>query len=84
MSYGPNDNEISTIYRGRVDPQSVDFDRVEIDEVDYLRRQQILEMIDARKGNFCGWFIQMIRWSQGEDSELQILKTHSMDHLFQG
>src|SRR3990172_551320 len=47
MNYGPNDNEISTLYRGIVDPQDVVFDPSEIDEIDYLTQKQLLQKLSA-------------------------------------
>jgi isopentenyl-diphosphate delta-isomerase len=82
MNYGPNDNEISRLYRGTVDPTKVKFDPVEIEQIDYTSERQLMEMIKEGKETICGWFVQMIRWSQGEDSELQILKIHSKQLLF--
>jgi isopentenyldiphosphate isomerase len=82
MNYGPNDNEISTLYRGVINPGNVKFDPIEIEAIELLDPHQLLEKISAGKESFCGWFLQMIRWAQGEDSDLQILRTHSQQPLF--
>ncbi|MEW6402335.1 MAG: NUDIX domain-containing protein [Chloroflexota bacterium] len=79
MNYGPNDNEISTLYRGIVDPQNVAFDPVEIDEIAYLNKEQLLEKIDAGKEVFCRWFVQMVRWAEDQESDLQVLKLYAND-----
>jgi isopentenyl-diphosphate delta-isomerase type 1 len=82
MTYGPNDNEISTIYRGVVERADVKFDPVEIEKVEYIRAEDLKGKMDDATDTFCGWFIQMIRWSQGQDSELQVLRMYSVHPLF--
>ena len=84
MNYGPNDNEISRMYHGMVDPEKVKFDPVEIEKIDYLTSRRLLEMTSEGKEIFCRWFEQMIQWSLGKDSNLQILTTHSSASLFGG
>src|SRR5258706_16422395 len=41
MNYGPNDNEISTLYEGMIQIDHVKFDRVEIEEVGYYNLENI-------------------------------------------
>ncbi|MBI5840174.1 MAG: NUDIX domain-containing protein [Chloroflexi bacterium] len=82
MNYGPNDNEISTIYRGIIDAANVRFDPVEIEEIEYLRLEELQKTMNESDKIFCGWFIQMIRWSQEMDSALQVLRSYSLDPLF--
>jgi isopentenyl-diphosphate delta-isomerase type 1 len=82
MTYGPNDNEISTIYRGVVDPADVKFDPVEIEKVEYIDLEELNNQMDTTAKTFCSWFIQMVRWSQRQDSELQVLRMYSLNPLF--
>jgi isopentenyldiphosphate isomerase len=82
MNYGPNDNEISMVYRGEVDPAMVRFDPVEIEKVDCPGLDELQNLIENSGEVVCGWFVQMIRWSQGKDSELQVLRVYSSAPLF--
>ncbi len=82
MNYGPNDNEISTIYRGLVDPAGVEFDPIEIESIDFLDLEELQQSMDRTTRTFCNWFIQMIRWARGMESDLQILRSYSLEPLF--
>jgi isopentenyldiphosphate isomerase len=79
MNYGPNDNEISTLYRGIVNPVDVTFDPNEIEELDYISREQLLEKMAAAKETFCRWFVQIVRWAERQDSDLQVQELFSID-----
>jgi isopentenyldiphosphate isomerase len=62
MNYGINDNEISTLYKGVVDPDKVKFDPVEIEEINYYRVDELQEMIQEGNIKFCGWFVELLNW----------------------
>jgi len=74
MNYGPNDNEISEIYRGMVDPAVVQFDPVEIERIDYYSLDELQEMLKSEDHNFSYWFKQILQWYFNKTSALQILK----------
>lgn len=74
MNYGPNDNEISTIFEGTIDPASVRFDPVEIQEVNYYPTTELREMMNAGGSQFCGWFVEILKWYLGEPSKLTVLR----------
>ena len=74
MMYGPNDNEISTIYEGTIDPALVRFDPGEIEEVNYYRTSELTEMINAGSSKFCEWFVEILKWYSGEPSKLTVLR----------
>ncbi|MBI5944082.1 MAG: hypothetical protein HY864_06915 [Chloroflexi bacterium] len=74
MNYGPNDNEISRLYEGTVNPDKVRFDPVEIEQVSYLSMDEIKNMMDSDIDKFCGWFIEIMNWHFGNPSKLQVLK----------
>ena len=76
MNYGPNDNEISMIYQGRVDPGLVKFDPVEIDEVDYYSISELQEMMRAGNLEFCRWFIEIMNWYTQQEANLIVLKEY--------
>ena len=73
MNYGINDNEISTLYEGVVDPAAVEFDPVEIEQIAYYSIDEIKGMMDE-KSIFCGWFVQIMNWYFGLPTELTVLK----------
>ena len=62
MNYGINDNEISTLYEGIVNPNDVKFDPVEIEEVNYYSMDELEEMIKDGSVKFCGWFVELLNW----------------------
>jgi isopentenyl-diphosphate delta-isomerase len=76
MNYGINDNEISRIFKGIVDPEKVKFDPVEIEEIRYFSVEEIRDMMKKDRVKFCGWFIEILNWHLGEPSKLLILDTN--------
>jgi isopentenyldiphosphate isomerase len=70
MNYGFNDNEISTLYEGVVDPEKVKFDSVEIEQITYHSADEIQEMMKDESIVFCGWFIEIMKWYWGKPSSL--------------
>ena len=62
MNYGINDNEISTLYEGRVEPDKIKFDPVEIEEVSYYSVDELQEMIKEGNVKFCEWFVELLNW----------------------
>ncbi len=73
MNYGINDNEISTLYEGVVDPGKVKFDPNEIESVCYFKIDEIRGMMKARDRDFCGWFIELLNWWIGSPSKLSVI-----------
>jgi isopentenyl-diphosphate delta-isomerase len=77
MKYGVNDNEISTLYEGTVDPTRVKFDPVEIESIQYLNLDELRKMIHADPSQFCGWFVEILRAYDNEATQhLQILEKY--------
>lgn len=74
MNYGPNDNEISTIFQGEVNPAQVRFDPVEIERVDYYSLNELQELLMNKPARFSYWFRQILLWHLGEPSDLIILQ----------
>ena len=93
MNYGPNDNEVSELYRGIVDPDVVKFDPVEIEQIDYYSLDELQEMLigsrrhPRRRGrrleqlqesySFSYWFEQILQWYLGKPSALEVLKIYA-------
>lgn len=73
MEYGPNDNEISEIYEGKVDPRQVNFDPEEISEVRYMNLDQIRAGIIDEKKIYCGWFVELMNWYFSLPARLKVL-----------
>lgn len=78
MNYGPNDNEISVIYKGIVDPARVKFDPVEIERIDYYSLDELQVMLGNENHNFSYWFEQILHWYLGNPSALYILNEGSV------
>jgi isopentenyl-diphosphate delta-isomerase type 1 len=73
MNYGPNDNEISQVFEGEVDPKAVRADTREVESVTYYSLEQLWQMIDEREELFCRWFEEMLLWYGGKSSDIQVL-----------
>lgn len=76
MNYGPNDNEISTIYEGMLDSAAIRFDPVEVERVDYYRKAELEEQLENKEIVFSYWFEQILRWYFGKPSALEVLETY--------
>jgi isopentenyldiphosphate isomerase len=74
MEYGPNDNEISTLYEGTVDPLTVKFDPVEIEEISYHSLDELQNMVDRGSIQVCGWFVELMKWYTGKPSQMKVMK----------
>jgi len=74
MEYGPNDNEVSTIFEGRVTSQNIRFDPVEISEIFFMEMDEIKEGIFKSTKLFCPWFTEIMKWYFGLNSKLEILE----------
>ena len=74
MHYGPNDNEISQLYKGPVNPAAVRFDPVEIERVEYYSLDELQEILGKENHNFSYWFEQILQWYLGKPSAMNILE----------
>ena len=73
MLYGPNDNEISTLFRGIIDPAQVRFDSDEIEQVAYFSLDEVAKLMESGDMAFSYWFIQLLRWYGHGSSDMIIL-----------
>lgn len=73
MNYGFNDNEISTLYEGVLDPDKVIFDPVEIEDVGYYSINELKEMMKEGNLKFCGWFVEILNWYLKKQANLKVL-----------
>jgi isopentenyl-diphosphate delta-isomerase type 1 len=76
MNYGPDDNEISTIFKGLVDPSQVQFDPVEIERINYHSLIELQEFLKNEPARFSYWFRQILLWYMGEPCDMVILQNH--------
>ena len=74
MEYGPNDNEISVIYEGKIQPGQARFDPEEISEVRFMRLDEIRAGIDNAKETYCAWFVEIMNWYSGKPAKLKTLQ----------
>lgn len=74
MNYGPNDNEISMIYRGTTELEHVRFDPEEIERVDSFAITELQSFWEQKPEKFSYWFAQILLWFTQKPSALQILK----------
>jgi isopentenyl-diphosphate delta-isomerase len=72
MNYGMNDNEISTLYEGLVDPAEAKFDPIEIEEINYYSVKELQEMIQGGNIKFCGWFVELLNWYLGRPAKMNL------------
>lgn len=70
MNYGPNDNEISMLYEGLIDPAKVIFDPVEIESIHYFSLDELRDMINGGESKVCSWFIELLNWHAGKPSKM--------------
>jgi len=70
MNYGVNDNEISTLYEGVVDPAKVKFDPIEIEEIDYFSVDELQKTIEEDNIKVCGWFVELLNWHLGKPTKM--------------
>ena len=74
MNYGPDDNEVSMIYSGTVDPKQVHFDPEEIERVDTYTIEELQTLLEQKPELFSYWFEQIFLWYTQKPSALQIIK----------
>ena len=76
MNYGPNDNEISVVYKGTVNPALVKFDPIEISEIGYYNMDEIRALVTEKQQPICGWFIEILNWYWGQPAAMTVLDDH--------
>ena len=73
MNYGMNDNEISVLYEGTVNPGLVQFDPIEIESIQYLKMEELKEMLKDANTIFCTWFIEILSWYLEGKGKMEIM-----------
>ena len=72
MNYGINDNEVSMLYEGMVDPVKVKFDPTEIEEINYYSVEELQKMTQGYNTKFCGWFVELLNWYLGRPTKMNL------------
>ncbi|HCR70982.1 MAG TPA: hypothetical protein DIW23_06030, partial [Anaerolineae bacterium] len=70
MNYGINDNEISELYEGVVEPSDVKFDSEEIESVSYVSMDELRKMLKEDESKFCYWFVEILKMYWGEEAKM--------------
>jgi isopentenyl-diphosphate delta-isomerase len=73
MNYGVNDNEISVLYEGMVDPINVKFDPIEIEGIFYFSTDELQNMVNEGRVTFCGWFAELLNWYSGRHKKMKLM-----------
>lgn len=74
MNYGVNDNEISELFEGVVNPAHVKFDPVEIESIQYLRMDELKEMLANEREKLCGWFVELLNLYLYGSGKMQVME----------
>jgi isopentenyl-diphosphate delta-isomerase len=74
MNYGINDNEISVVYEGVVDPAQVQFDPVEIEAIQYLSMEELKKMLEQESAKLCLWFTELLNLYLRGKGKMEIMK----------
>lgn len=70
MNYGINDNEISELYEGIVEPNDVKFDSEEIESISYVSMNELRKMLKENESKFCYWFVEILKLYWGEKANM--------------
>lgn len=73
MNYGVNDNEISELFQGIVEPGQVKFDPVEIETIAYLGMDELKGLLRDGNIKFCGWFIELLNLYLNGKGNMQVM-----------
>jgi len=74
MNYGPNDNEISVIYKGTAELEQITFNPEEIETVQTFTLEELQNLLEQNPESFSYWFTQIFLWFAQKPSALQIMK----------
>lgn len=76
MEYGPNDNEISTLFEAASGDFQVDFDPVEIESIQYMGMDELEILMNEKRAQFCGWFLEITNWYLKKPARLTLLQEY--------
>ena len=73
LNYGPNDNEISMIFKGTAETKHIRFDPEEIESVHAYATEELLTLLEQKPDTFSYWFGQITLWLLHKTSALQMI-----------
>ncbi len=73
MNYGVNDNEISELYKGTINPIDVRFDPVEIESIAYINMDELKRMMTDEPETLCVWFVELLKLYFDGQGNMQML-----------
>ncbi len=77
MNYGPNDNEISEMYQGKLEAgDHVRFDPVEMESVGFAEMGELHRWLREGVRPFSKWLQQMLRWLSREPNEMDVMRIY--------
>jgi isopentenyldiphosphate isomerase len=77
MTYGPNDNEISELFQGRLTAgDRVRFDPGEVESVGFAELDELHRWLEDGVRPFTKWLTQMLRWAAREPNEMDVLRIY--------
>lgn len=76
MIYGRNDNEISQMFEGIVDPSAVHFDPNEIERISCHTLDELSAMLSVGQVVFSRWFEQLLLWYLGKPSDVHVRRIY--------
>jgi len=81
LNYGPNDNEVSMVFKGRANPDAAHFDPGEIESIQWFSMHNLKTAMESHRLKFCGWFVEIMNWLWDRPSALTVLQSwrHSVD-----
>ncbi len=77
MNYGPNDNEISELFQGKLAAgDRVQFDPGEVESVGFAELDELQRWLSEGVRPFSKWLEQMLRWQARQPNEMEILRVY--------
>jgi len=76
MNYGPNDNEISMLFKGIAEPTGIQFDPQEIERIELYEINELKQIMEQSPQKFSYWFSQILLWMTNQSSALQIMQLY--------
>ena len=73
MNYGPDDNEISMIFKGNISPEQVLYDTIEIEQINYHTLTELQTLMQKKEVIISYWFEQILLWLLEKPSALQVM-----------
>jgi isopentenyldiphosphate isomerase len=62
MKYGDTDHMITKLYQTVVNPEMIEIDRDEIENIFILSENELKSMIEENPEKFTRWFLELLRW----------------------